>query len=414
MKPNLHINKKPYAIVFTLDSINGLQTARTLAARGVPVIGVARDHAHPCCKTNVCEEIIIADTQSEEVIEALEVLGARLLEKSVLFPCNNMEVLLVSRHRRKLENFYHIILPEPDVVEVLLNKDNFYNYAHREGLPIPRTSILNNRQDAERAANKLVFPCIVKPPIKDTEWERNNPFKAYKVFNANDFLDLYERCIKWCRELIVQEWIEGPDSNLYTCYSYFSADFKPLVTFVTRKLRQWPPEVGEGCLGEECRNDIVLEQTIRLFTNVCLRGFGYLEMKCDSRTGKYFIVEPNIGRPTSKSALAELGGVELVYTMYCDALGWTLPENREQKYGNAKWIFLRRDFSSAFYYWRGRELTLAEWWRSLKGVKLDAMFSRADPIPFWYDLLISFWRYMSPREHRKKNYRDPFPKKIQH
>ncbi len=182
------------------------------------------------------------------------------------------------------------------------------------------------------------------------------------------------------------------------------------MTFVTRKLRQWPPVIGEGCLGLECRNDFVLEETVRLFTSVHLRGLGYLEMKCDKRTGKYLIVEPNIGRPTSKSALAEAGDVELVYTMYCDALGWSLPINRMQKYGNSKWIFLRRDCLSGYYYWRRGELTLMEWWQSLRGIKVDAMFSWNDSAPFWYDILYSFQKYLSPIERRKSTYRNPFPK----
>ena len=291
-----------------------------------------------------------------------------------------------------------------------MNKTSFYTYAQKEGFQIPRTFVLNNKKDAERAAQELVFPCIIKPSIRTYEWDHNSRYKAYKAFILDEFLALYDRCVTWSKELIVQEWIKGPDSNLYTCYCYFNADFIPLVTFVTRKLRQWPPEMGEGCLGVECQNDIVLNQTLHLFESIHLRGLGYLEMKCDSRTGIYFIVEPNIGRATSKSALAEAGGVELVYTMYCDALGWSLPANRLQKFGNSKWIFLRRDILSAFYYWRRGELTFKEWWQSLRGIKVDAMFSWNDQAPFWYDILGSFSKYLSLKERRKSTYRNPFPK----
>ena len=59
--------------------------------------------------------------------------------------------------------------------------------------------------------------------------------------------------------------------------------------------------------------------------------------------------------------------MELLYTMYCDVLGWPLPENREQKYEGVKWISLRRDVQSAFHYWRRGNLTLREWWRSWRG-----------------------------------------------
>jgi D-aspartate ligase len=127
---------------------------------------------------------------------------------------------------------------------------------------------------------------------------------------------------------------------------------------------------------------------VSLFKSVNFRGLAYLEMKRDDESGKYFIIEPNVGRPTGRSATAEANGVELIFTMYCDAVGWTLPANREQKDGEVKWIYLRQDIQSALFSWLHRELTLREWWRSVRGQKWDAVYARTDPAPFWYDL----WR----------------------
>jgi len=179
------------------------------------------------------------------------------------------------------------------------------------------------------------------------------------------------------------------------------------VTFVSRKLRQWPPETGESCLGEECRDDFVLGETIRLFKSVQYRGLGYLEIKRDARSGEYFIIEPNIGRPTGRSAIAEAGGVELLYAMYCDALGRPVPDNLEQQYGTVKWIYLRRDLESSLYRWQRGELTVREWWRSLRGDKVYAMFSWRDPGPFLFDWLRAIRLFASPRERRKRGYRLP-------
>ena len=150
--------QKPCAVVFALDSINGIQTARILAKRGIPVIGIAKNPRHYCCRTKVCKEIIYADTESEEIIETLELLGPKLQQKAVLFPCNDLNVLPVSRHRSRLESWYHVVLSEPDVVEMLMHKTSFYAYAQKEGFPIPRTFMLADRADAERAAKTLVFP----------------------------------------------------------------------------------------------------------------------------------------------------------------------------------------------------------------------------------------------------------------
>ena len=373
-----------------LDCITGLQTARILAGYGVPVIGLARNLNHYCSRTHVCEEIIRADTAGEEFICVLESLGPKLEQKAVLYPCTDMSVLTLSRHRQRLANWYHVALPEPNVVEMLMDKVGFYAYAEEAGLPIPKTFLLKNRTDAERSVRELTFPCIMKPPMKTPAWEKNTSAKVYKVNSSEEALALYDRCSGWADTLMIQEWIEGNDSSLYSCNCYFNAESEPLVTFIARKIRQWPPHTGTSCLGEECRNDFVLEESIKLFRGVKYHGLGYVEMKCDERTGRHYIIEPNIGRPTGRSAIAEAGGVELLYTKYCDKLNLPLPTKREQTYKGAKWIYLRRDLQSALYYWKRGELTFKNWWRSVRGPKRYAVFSWSDPAPFWYDLWGSF------------------------
>lgn len=378
----------PPAIVVALDNMTGLQTARILARHGVPVIGIANDRTHYCAKTRVCQQILEAHTGSEALIETLEALGPTLPQKAVLVPCSDMSVLTLSRYCDRLHEWYHMSLPEHDTIEMLMDKVRFCMYAQEHGLPVPKMFLLYNRQDAEAAADALNYPCILKPPMKTPGWEANSKEKVYKAMSREEFLAVYDRCSNWADVLMVQEWVEGKDSDLYSCNVYFNAQSEPLVTFVARKLRQWPPETGTSCLGEEVRNDVVLEETIRLFKSVNYRGLGYVEMKRDERTGQHYIIEPNIGRPTGRSAIAEAGGVELVYTMYCDAAGLPLPGPYVQQYTGVKWIYLRRDFQSALHYWRRGELTLRDWWRSVRGRKAYAIFSWSDPVPFLADL----WR----------------------
>lgn len=374
------------AIIIGLDCGTGLQSARILARHGVPVIGVAADPGHPCCRTRVCERILTADTAGIELIEALIELGRDLAERAVLYPCTDLSVLLVSRHRAELEPWFHVVVPDPDVVELLIDKARFYAYAQQEGFPIPRTFVLRSRVDAEEAARSLRFPAIVKPALKTLEWKRHASAKAFQVSSAEELIGLYDRSSAWSDTLVAQEWIEGGDGDHFTCNCYFNGASEPLVTFTTRKLRQWPPTGGEGCLSEESRNDAVERETIRLFRTIGHRGLGYLEMKRDARTGEHLIIEPNIGRPTGRSANAEAAGVELLYTKYCDTLGWPLPADREQKYRGVKWIHIRRDFQSALYHWRRGDLTLHEWIESWRGPKTDALLSMSDPVPFLADL----------------------------
>jgi D-aspartate ligase len=246
---------------------------------------------------------------------------------------------------------------------------------------------VRTREEVEESAVELRFPCIVKPSLRTERWMRNGGAKVYRVSTPEDLRSLYIRCGTWTDELVVQEWIEGDDSCLYSCNLYLDRRGEPLVSFVARKLRQWPPETGVSCLGEECRNDEVREMAIRLFQGTGFHGLAYLEVKRDSRTGEHYAIEANVGRPTGRSAIAEAGGVEILQTMYRNKLGMPLPAKREQRYGRVKWIFLRQDMRSALHYWRRGELTLVSWAKSWQGRKCYAVWSWTDPMPFIADLV---------------------------
>ena len=376
----------PTAIVVGLDCITGLQTVRIFARHRVPVIAIAGDRDHYCCQTRLPQEILTADLGGMELIETLERLGNRLSQRAVLVPCTDGTVLNISRHRERLQECFHVVLPEHDTVEMLMDKVRFFTFAQEADLPIPGTFLLRSRQDAEEAAATLTYPLVMKPPVKTPAWQEHVGEKVFQVPDAQELLRLYDRCSPWADVLMVQEWVEGDDADLYSCNCYFNAESEPLVTFVARKLRQWPPETGTSCLGEEIRNDTVLQETVALFRAAKWRGLGYVEMKRDRRTGKHYIIEPNLGRPTGRSAIAEAGGVELLYTMYCDAVGLPLPENRKQTYRGVKWIHLRRDIQSALYYMSRRRLTPWGWYKSIRGPKGYAVIARGDMGPFWAEL----------------------------
>ena len=384
--PDLSSSETTAAVVVGLDNITGLQTARILAARGVPVVGVAADRRHFGARTNACCEVIESPLAGDALIDALRQLGERLGRPAVLVPCTDGAVWALSQRRDELAEWFHLPLAKHDVVDLLMDKVRFSEHAAEAGLAIPRTEVLRDRGDAERAAKTLSYPSVIKPPVKSPSWLSHTSAKGLPVAGAAQLLETYDRVADWSPVLIAQEWVEGGEDELYSCNAYFDADGDALVTFVARKLRQWPPNVGTSASGEEVRNDEVLQETLRVFGGVGYQGLAYLEMKRDARTGRMSIIEPNVGRPTGRSAIAEGGGVELVYTAYCDAAGLPLPAARTQHYVGTKWLDLRRDAQAAAVAMRRRELTPRQWLRSLRGPKSHAIWSARDPRPFMVDL----------------------------
>jgi len=376
---------RPHAVVAGLDSMQGLQTARILAARGIPVIGTSEQRKHPAARSRSCQRVVIAETD-DQLISELERLGSSLTRKAVLFPCKDGIVRAVSKSRDRLSSAYEIVLPPHDIVEMLMDKDRFAAYAEAHGYSIPLTRKVSNRAEFEESVRDLRYPCVIKPAYRSPTWAANTVEKAFLAGDEAQLRSVYDRCSAWSERLIIQQWVRGDESDLFSCNVYYTRRGEPAVTFVARKLRQWPVDTGQSSLGEECRNDAVLDVTLDLFGRIGYSGLGYLEVKIDPTDDELYIIEPNVGRPTGRSAIAEAGGVELLYTMYCDAVGLPLPEARRQIYRGVKWIHIRRDLQSAVVKWRRGDLTIGGWWASIRGPKTFAVFSLRDPLPFWLDI----------------------------
>jgi D-aspartate ligase len=393
---------RPHAIVVGLDCLQGLQSARILAARGVPVVGIVKHATHYAAATRVCEEVHVADTGGPGLVDLLEDLGPSFAARPVLYPCQDKNVLVLARARERLVPWYRIALAPREVVEMLLDKASFHAYARAAGLPVPTSYVLHDRRDAEEAARLLSYPSILKPSVRLREWSKHTKLKALIADDPDQLLAHYDLFAPWASVLIAQQLIRGADRNHVTCNAYFDRDGQPAVVFTTRKIRQWPPRTGQACSSQEVRDDTAVELTLRVFGGIGYRGLAYLETKRDEVTGEYGIIEANVGRPTGRSSSAEAAGVDLLYTMYCDAVGLPLPPNREQHYGTGTWLHTVRDLQAAAYHLRRRELTVAGWWRSIQGPRNHAIASLRDPAPFVRAVVGAVGERASPRPARPR------------
>ncbi|MEK6720751.1 MAG: carboxylate--amine ligase [Chloroflexota bacterium] len=381
-------DRRPAAVVVGLDCITGLQTARLLAGRGIPVIGIAANPRHFCARTRVPKRVIAAPTSGPGLVAALTALASDLPPpgSAFLVPCSDAAVLTMSEARADLPPAYRFVLPDHELLARLVDKVAFAELAAEHDLPIPPTAVIRDLHDAHRAAATLGFPIVVKPPIKTAGWQASAGAKAIRVEDPAALLALVEQALGWSDVLIAQTWIDGGEDRLISCNAYFDREGRPQATFMARKLRQWPLDTGTSSLGEEIRDDEALEASVRLFSTVGYRGLAYLEVKRDAQTGALGIIEPNLGRPTGRSAIAERGGVELLLTAYADALGLPLPVNRTQAYRGAKWIYWRHDLQASVVRIRRGELTVPGWIRSVGGRPIEAVGSVRDPLPFLLDI----------------------------
>lgn len=316
------------AVVIGLE-LNGLGVARSLAKAGVHVIGLDVDPTAPGARTRHARFRAIRAFSGQHLVDDLLDLASNLPNRPVLFATKEATVATLSAARDMLVPHYCFLLPQLDTLSMLTNKLGFQEAAIRAGAPIPPAITLSEPADI-RAAAALTYPCVLKPDHHATVYEARFR-KAYKVDDADELARLYAEIHTVHPRMIVQEWIEGADSDIYFCLQYRSGSGCTLANFTGRKIRTWPTQTGgtASCVAAPEVAAELNELTDHFFSTTGCVGFAAMEYKRDRRSGRFLMVEPTVGRTDYQAEVATLNGVNLPLTAYNHLTGLALPVFRQ-------------------------------------------------------------------------------------
>jgi predicted ATP-grasp superfamily ATP-dependent carboligase len=202
------------AVVIGLG-LNGLGVVRSLARAGVPVIAIDDTPGNPAMRTRYGRKAWVRALEGDALVEDLVTLAQSLPEQPVLFLTGEAAVHTVSTQRAMLEPYYRMRLPAPEVVDSLMHKDTFQDLAETHGFRVPRRVHVVDDANLD-GARALRYPVILKPGRRDSSYARHFK-KAYRVENFEALVKLCRWIMPTLADLIVQEWIQGPDSNVYFC-----------------------------------------------------------------------------------------------------------------------------------------------------------------------------------------------------
>ncbi|UCH33721.1 MAG: hypothetical protein JSV65_14280 [Armatimonadota bacterium] len=368
------------AVVVPLG-VNGICFTRALAAARIPAVAVTDDLQQPTSRTRLSAVVGHPEIHTPALVDVLAQLGATAKARPVLFVLADVQALLVSEHREYLRTWYDFALPSHEVMQLLLDKLLFSQWAVERNLPVAATWCVREAQQIEDIAAAISYPCILKPRYRDHRWASERLPKGIKISDASGLRSCYRFVSRWQRQVVISEWVEGPDSNLYIGHIYVGRGGSESVVFLTRKLRQYPPSIGTTTLAVAWRDDRLTALTANVYSNLDdYHGFGAVEIKIDARSGEPRILEPMAGRCSMIWYPALLQGLNLAYLAYCDVLGqpappWRLSDNP------AKWLDERPDLASAWHYIRRGELTVADYLRSIGGRKVCVHVNWRDPMP---------------------------------
>lgn len=305
----------PSAVVVGVG-LNGLGVLRSLAKGGMPLIAADPHRWRPEMLTrHGCKRRLQA-LAGPALIEDLLTLARKLNDPPVLFLTGDDSVATVSAYRDELAPYYRFQLPPPDVTAMLLTKAGFQTLAERGRFPVPPSRVVRCEADFP-SLYELNYPCALKPGERNAAYDQVFA-KAYRVESAQEAEILCRRILPVLPDLILQEWIEGRDDDIYFVLQYHAGlDLTPR-SFTGRKIRAWPVQIGinSSCApAPEVAAHLEL-LTTRFFQFCRLQGWGSMEYKRDRRTGQWQMVEPTVGRTDLQTEIATLNGCNLPLVAY--------------------------------------------------------------------------------------------------
>lgn len=363
------------AVVVVGSGLNALGVVRSLAPEGVQITVVDAAPGGPAARSRFAKASLYqpAGASSHDLLEHL--LSRCAAGRPVLLLTEEATVSLVSAHRDRLKDKFRFLLAAPDVLGDLMDKERFQHRAAASGFPVPRAVAIDDKSHLERAAS-LTYPVVLKPMAKSEAWERRYK-KAYR-FEAFAPLQRFVSDVDSAPPIIVQEWIDGSDSDIYFTLVYRDQSQHTCASFTGRKIRQWPPQVGgtASCTAAPEFEQELSALTIRFFDAVGFVGMGSMEYKRDQRSGRFVMVEPTVGRSDYQEEVATLNGVNVVRATYRSLAG--LPPLTQARNGRlAIWRDAVGDDRS-----RLAQPSLRIPSEVATAVRVDALFRMNDPGPW--------------------------------
>ena len=280
-KVPIPLSAGPAAAVLLSD----LNLLRCFAGLEIPTVVVCSDPSDVTFSSRYCrhKEVIAPVSDPENALQDLLTLGRKFPERPVLFYGDDATLLLVSRNRDRLAEYYRFLLPAPDLVEDLVDKTRFARLANRLGFPVPKAVMSRELRTSDDVRAHLLFPCILKPNYHIRWFESHavlaqggHPRKALLATNAGELRRMSGLISQFTDDFVVQEYIPGDVNSLYSFHAYFDHHSKVQAYYVGRKIRTYPRESGMSTyleLVKEPESAVVIRRIYRSVGRLFMEEF---------------------------------------------------------------------------------------------------------------------------------------------
>lgn len=211
----------------------------------------------------------------------------------VILPCIEEEILLISKHRRRIESLGAVcLIPDALIVSRAADKGRAHAAALSAGLPTPQSirMELNGNEETKLSdllqwQNQCPPPWIVKPCLGHG---MRGIFKVHSVEEA------VKKLAQARAPMLVQEYIPGKAGSMHLAGLLYDGSGKLRRSFTSRSISTLYPEGGPATAGVSIFEPELVSMSTRLIQEIGgWRGPVNVEWIRDPRNGRFLLMEVN-------------------------------------------------------------------------------------------------------------------------
>ena len=302
----------PYAIIIGIPNATSMGMCRSLGKYNIPIIFINIDDTDPL-KSKYFNKI--ANIPKHNILSYLLESSDKFNQKPVIFPGADDVILLLDENKKLLSNYYHLMGTDTISMKKLIHKGDFYQIAKSIGnLSLPKTICLSKNDFKGNSFDDLKFPCIIKSTmpavIKKSEYKI-----VYNKFESDNYI---KDIINIADECLIQEYIDGPDSNNHGVLCYRSAHIDRSFFCMLKKIRMYPPIIGTSSFVKTVNISDRLSVGINEFLK-SINFHGICDIDIKLKNNIYYIIEANY-RAGETIYSSTISGLNLPWIAYMDTL----------------------------------------------------------------------------------------------
>jgi D-aspartate ligase len=346
-------------------------TIRSLGRAGVPVYGVYEDRLAPAGMSRFLTGGFVWPTMldnPQELLKGMISIAERIGRPSILLPTDDRAAIFVAEHAPQLRECFRFPNQPAELPRRLADKLELFRTCRELGVACPDVALPASKADVAEFSRRATFPIMLKLAQGSIGLESSalTKFGILPTMIANspdELLSLYDRIERLdAGPGLLQECIlDGED---WIVHGYCNERSECLVGFTGVKLRSYPLKTGGTTLGVCRSNPVLLDQSKMLFRRLGYRGIFDMDWRLDHRDGQYKLLDFNPRVGAQFRLFVNRHGVDVVRAMHLDLTGRPVPGDAPPD--GRTFMAEQFDVLSALASRRQGELTLGQWWSSVR------------------------------------------------